>query len=219
MTADRFDGFPASGAGTVIPNVFFTRVLPQLSNADALLAFLWLSRLVQAKPGEIRAITADEIWHEDGAAAAFERLGSGQAGLSAGLQACLQARALLSVHSAGQGREVTHYFANTPQSRSAIARIRAGELQIRSESVVVDEPGRYAPAPVIRLYESRIGTVSPFVGKRLAETAAKYPLAWIEDAVNEAAPNSPRNWRNVELILESWERRGRAYEASGNHPR
>ena len=219
MNADRFEGFPSSGAGTVIPNLFFARVLPALPDADALLAYLWVSQLVQARRAEVRAVTRNEIWAAEGAAAAFERLGCGEIGLQRGLDACRAARVLLSLETAGPGGEVTHYFVNTPQSRSAIARIRAGELQLREASVVVDQLRAAPPAPLIRLYESRIGTVSSFVGKRLAATAARYPLDWIEDAVEEAAPNSPRNWRNVELILENWERRGRAYEASGRHPR
>jgi DnaD/phage-associated family protein len=215
MSADRFEGFPGSGAATAIPNVFFARVLPELSDADAMLAFLWVSKLAQAMRGEVRCITADDIWADDGAAAAFERLGSGRPGIADGLAACEKARALVSVEGAGPGGRTLHYFVNNPPSRKVIGRVLAGQLQLPGAGAVPAASPRAASPLVFRLYEEHFGTITPFVGERLMDVAARYPDAWIEDAVREAALVQARNWRYVERILERWTQEGRIHETPG----
>jgi DnaD/phage-associated family protein len=215
MSADRFEGFPGSGTATAIPNVFFARVASELPDTNALLAFLWASKIVQGRRGEVRCATPDDIWADDGAAAAFERLGSGRPGLVDGLAACETAKALFSVEAAGPGGRTLHYFVNNPASRKVVGRVLAGELQLPGAGAVPAAAPRAASPLVFRLYEEHFGTITPFVGERLMDVAARYPEAWIEDAVREAALVQARNWRYVERILERWTQEGRIHETPG----
>ena len=66
MSEDAFGGFPGIARGTVIPNVFFTAVLPRFTAPGDLLAFLWLSRAVQEQRGEVRFVTAAQLWRFEG---------------------------------------------------------------------------------------------------------------------------------------------------------
>jgi DnaD/phage-associated family protein len=215
MSADRFEGFPASGAATAIPNVFFARVLPELPDANAVLAFLWVNKLAQSSRGEVRCATADDIWADDGAATAFERLAGGRQGLVDGLAACEKAHALLSVEATGPGGRTFYYFVDNPRSRKVAGRVLAGELQLPAASAVPAAAPRAASPLVFRLYEEHFGTITPFVGDRLMDVAARYPEAWIEEAVREAALVQARNWRYVERILERWTQEGRIHETPG----
>lgn len=213
--AERFDGFPALARSTAIPNLFFAAVLPALEEPGALLAFLWASRLIQEQRGDARFVTAEQVWAEPGAAASFDALGGGRSGLDAGLRACRDARALLSLEIASPEGVVAIYFVNNAAARRAIARARAGDLELRPEAAVL--PGYEAPARpgIFRLYEDHIGTITPLMGERLMEAEATYPEDWIEDAFREAAELNARSWRYIERILANWAEEGRPHETSG----
>jgi DnaD/phage-associated family protein len=217
MSGDRFEGFASASTATAIPNLFFSRVLPELSGPDAVLAFLWLTKVTQAMKGTVRCATADDIWVEDGAPAVFEALGSGRPGLDAGLDECAAKKALAVLDMAGAGGPSRHFFVNNPESRRTIARIRAGELQVRPSAIPSErEPAPSAPT-IFKLYEEHFGTITPFVGDRLLEVARTYPELWVEEAVREAALTQAKNWRYVERVLERWTREGRTHETPGRN--
>ena len=156
-----FTGFPGIGKGTVVPNLFFSSVLPRLETPGALLAFLWVARLTQEKRGHERFVTAAEIWGQPDARKSFETLAGGQQGLDTGLAACLQVRALLALSLKAAAVNEDVYFTNDPISRRTIARARAGELSLKLESIVVPlEPAEKRPG-IFRLYEEHIGTITP----------------------------------------------------------
>ena len=217
MSADRFEGFASSSTATAIPNLFFSRVLPTLSGPDALLAFLWLGKVTQAIKGAVRCATADDIWADDGAAAAFEALGSGRSGLDAGLDECADKKALAVLDMAGAGGHSRHYFVNTPESRRTIARIRAGELHVRPSAITSERESAPSAPTIFKLYEEHFGTITPFVGDRLLEVSRTYPEAWVEEAVRAAALAQAKNWRYVERVLDRWTREGRTYETAGRN--
>ncbi len=210
-----FTGFPGIGKGTVVPNLFFSAVLPRLTSPGALLAFLWVSRLVQEKRGTERFVTASEIWEQPAARESFETLAAGEKGLNAGLEECVELGALLALALKGAGSTDTVYFANEPASRRAVARARAGEVQLvpRTIAVAIESPGQ-RPG-IFRLYEETIGTITPIVGDRLVEAQDRYPADWIEDAFREAAELNARNWRYIETILRNWAEEGRPHETPG----
>ncbi|WP_343388311.1 hypothetical protein [Candidatus Amarobacter glycogenicus] len=115
-----FTGFPGIGKATAIPNLFFSAVLPRLESPDALLAFLWVSRLAQAQRGEARCASAAVIWAEPAARASFEAFGGGKAGLDSGLARCLELRALIAIRLRGAGVDEAVYFPNDPVSRRTV---------------------------------------------------------------------------------------------------
>lgn len=212
---DTFNGFPGIGGGTMLPNLFFLAILPKLQDPGDLLAFLWVSQLVQQQRGEARFVTADEIWAQEPARDSFQKLAGGRAALERGLGRCTSLGALLALRLSGEARENTVYFVNNPPSRRAVARARAGALQLRPAAVALPVPaGTDESRPdIFRLYEENIGTITPLIGERLLAATDDYPPAWIEDAFREAAELNRRNWRYIERILQNWAQEGRGDEA------
>jgi DNA replication protein len=212
--SEEFAGFPGVARATAIPNVFFASVLPRMVNAGELLAFLWVSRLVQDQRGEARFVTADQVWAEPGAAQSFAAMGRGREGLEQGLRGCAQLGALLALRVAGSAGETDVFFVNNPQSRRAVARARAGELSLRPETIAYEAPLEQRPG-IFRLYEDHIGTITPMVAEKLIQAAERYPPEWVEEAFREAAELNARSWRYVERILKNWDEEGRGHEAAG----
>lgn len=214
MSEDAFGGFPGIARGTVIPNVFFTAVLPRFTAPGDLLAFLWLSRAVQEQRGDARFVTTAQLWRFEGTAASFEAIGGGRAGFDRGIASCVEAGAAIAVELTSKDGEETALFVNNPGSRRAVARARSGELLLRPETAVRALPPTARPG-IFRLYEENIGTITPMVGERLLEAVDTYPAEWIEDAFREAAELNRRNWRYVERILQNWAQEGRGNETAG----
>lgn len=215
--APPFGGFAGIGRATAIPNAFFAGALPAMRAPGDLLAFLWTARLVQDQRGEARFVTAAQVWAAPGAADSFERLADGRASLERGLAACAELGVLLALHLDGGGERETVYFVNNPASRRAVARARAGELELRPDALVREPPRQRAP-DIFLLYEEHIGTITPMVGERLLAAAERFPAHLIEAAFREAAERNARNWRYVERILERWAEEGHAHEAPGQDP-
>lgn len=209
-----FEGFPGIGKATAIPNTFYSAVLPAMREPGALLAFLWVARLVQDQQGDARFLTADQVWAVPDAASTFEALAAGRESLEQGLASCVELGALLSLDLAGGGRQETVYFVNNPASRRAVARARGGDLELRPGAIA------YEPQPVRRpniyhLYEEHIGTITPLVAERLLVAAEEYPPHLIESAFREAAERNIRNWKYIERMLQNWSEGNQAHEASG----
>ena len=212
-----FGGFAGIGRATAIPNAFFAGALPAMREPGELLAFLWTARLAQEQRGEARFVTADQVWAAPGAADSFERIADGRAALERGLAACAELGALLALDLADGGERETVYFVNTPDSRRAVVRARAGELELRPGAFASEAPRERAP-DIFLLYEEHVGTITPMVGERLLAAAERFPAYQIEAAFREAAERNVRNWRYVERILERWAEEGHAHEAPGQDP-
>lgn len=210
-----FTGFPGVARATAIPNLYFSTVLPQARSVDELLSFLWLSHFVQAMRGEIRFASADDVWAQEGAQQSFEALGSGRAGVDAGLAANVESGAVLGLRLTSEVGEETLYFVNNPASQRAVGRARAGELRLKPGAVPVPIPVESRPG-VFRLYEENIGTITPLIGERLLDAVDRYPAAWIVEAVTTAAELNVRNWRYIERILERWSQEGRDEGTEGD---
>ena len=218
MTAfEPFDGFPGIAQATVIPNLFFNAVLPDLRGPESLLAFLWVSHFTQVQKGEARFATAVEIWASAAARRSFIAIGGGKDGLDRGLADCTERGALIVVQLQGPEGAERVYFVNNPGSRRAVTRARAGELTLRPATVAMEVPMEARPG-IFRMYEEHIGTITPFVGERLLAAAEQYPPEWLEQAFRESAELNIRNWRYIERILEKWDREGRGSETAGGDP-
>ncbi|GIW13604.1 MAG: primosomal replication protein N [Tepidiforma sp.] len=213
-----FEGFPGIGKATAIPNLFFTAVLPRLEEPGDLLAFLWVARLVQELPAEPRCVSAEDVWAHEPARISFETLARGRPSLEAGLARCLQLRALLALEARTGASAEAVYFINNPASRRAIARLRAGQLQLRPGVSVAPLRAPEERPGIFRLYEEHIGTITPLIAEKLVEAEAAYPPDWIEDAFREAAELNVRNWRYIQRMLENWALEGRPHETPGRDP-
>jgi DNA replication protein len=213
-----FSGFAGIAKATAIPNVFFTTVLPDLEQPAELLAFLWLARFSQDRSIEARFATASELLVFPGVQAAFEHLGGGIEALEPALDSLARRHVLLALDITGPAGPERLYFVNTPAARRAVARARAGDLQLRPTSIVLPPTAGEDRPNIFRLYEEQIGTITPMVGDRLIEAEERYPREWVEDAFREAAELNVRSWRYIERILLRWAEEGRAYETAGRDP-
>ena len=207
---EAFPGFPALSRATAIPNVFFATALPDITDPAELLAFLWVSQMVQARRAEPRYVDADELWASGPVRRSFEHLGGGQSGLERGLAAAADRGLLLVLRVRAGGNVRRLYFVNNPSSQRVVARARTGEAPVVPGSMLEQREDVSARPGIFRLYEENVGTITPLVGERLVGAAERYPAEWIEDAFREAAELNVRNWRYVERMLQTWEREGRA---------
>ncbi len=202
--SEEFTGFPALTKATPIPHAFFTRVLPRMRSTAALLAFLWVARLLAERRAPQALVTAEEIRRNESASISFAQLA--HESIEEGLRECVELGALLAAEVVGEEGVVVGYTLNTEANRRWLARIRAGGERPRRQHVrPLDLPSR---PDIFRLYEENIGLLTPLVAERLLDAAGRYPPEWIEAAFREAAERNIRNWRYVERILERWAEEG-----------
>lgn len=213
MSIPAFSGFPGIGRATAIPNLFFETVLPTLASPAAVLAFLWVARLVQERDADARCVSAADVWASAAARRTFENIAGGRPGLETGLEQCVASGALLALESTRTGAAETLFYVNNPPSRRSLARMRSGQAALGAVTAPA-EPDRPARPHLFRLYEDHIGTITPLVADRLTEIAEAHPAEWIEDAFREAALRGVRNLRYVERILENRVQEGRASEGT-----
>jgi DnaD/phage-associated family protein len=104
---------------------------------------------------------------------------------------------------------------NTEAGRRLLARIASGAEAAAGGGVVVTPEPAALPSRPAQVYEQEIGLLTPAVTAALAEAEAKYPPAWIVDAIRLAVLNNARSWRYAEAILRRWETEGRDDESAG----
>lgn len=208
--AEEFVGFPRGARATAIPNLFFTSLLPHISDEAELRVTLYAFYALGRKRGYPRFITYDELAADRALVTALAPLPGGAAvALRRGLAAAVRRGTLLLARS--QGREV--YALNSEEGRRAAA--QAGHIAAASGS-----RGAAAPEPptIFALYEENIGPLSPIIGQELAEAQEQYPQEWIEAAFREAAALNKRSWRYILRILQRWQAEGPDYEKPGRDP-
>lgn len=203
-----FAGFRGGAHATVIPNAFFTEVLPAIDDPVELLvstyAFYALSR---RRAGE-RWLTAAGLTAEMPLRRALRGLGRTDAGdaVVAALDAAAARGTLVR-----DGSVPARYAINSPAGRRILAIPAAVETDpIRERDL--------EPPNIYTLYEEAIGTVSPLIADELRAAEEEYPPAWIEAAFREAAAQNRRSWRYVGRILERWRDEGRYDATVGRDP-
>lgn len=212
MSKSFFGGFPARAPQTPIPNLFFSRLLPEMTDPTE----LWLSLLVMyslsRRRDYPRFITYRELLADPLVQRTMAAHQCDEPALRRALNAALERRTFLSLVLKTEREEEELVFLNTETDRRAIARIQSGELSLGRP---LPEPGPLSRPPVpsiYALYEENIGTLSPLVIEELKEAEERYPAEWIEAAFKEAMSLNKRSWRYIQRILERWAREGRPDE-------
>jgi DnaD/phage-associated family protein len=205
----RFEGFPAGALATTIPNLFFTAVLPHISDPAELVVSLYFFFAHGRKKGQPRFLTYAELAADHVLAAALDSLGEGA--LGRGLNAAVERGTLLRV-DAGQAQEL--YFLNTPAGRRAAAAIEADEQELGRLLPRATEPPEVKPN-IFELYEQNIGPLTPMVAEYLKDAEEQYPADWFEPAFQRAVENNKRSWSYIAAILRRWEAEGPDYEKAG----
>jgi len=211
----RFEGFPAGALATAIPNLFFTAVLPRISDPAELVVSLYFFFAHGRKKGQPRFLTYAELAADHVLAAALDSLG--EDALRRGLDAAVERGTLLRLDAepaAQEGQAQELYLLNTAAGRREAAAIEAGEQGVGQ--ILAPPPEPHEPKPnIFELYEQNIGPLMPMVAEYLKDAEKEYPADWFEPAFQRAVAQNVRRWSYIAAILRQWKEKGPDYEKVG----
>jgi DnaD/phage-associated family protein len=212
-----FTGFPPSAEGTIIPNLFFSRVLPEMDSTAELVVsgyFFFAQGLAHGR--RPRFVTQRELAADATLVRSLAKLcgGDGQEALRSGLESAVRRGTLARARVKGGEPGEWAYVVNTPANRRALE--EAGGVGAGIEPL---PPAEVRPGPdIFSLYEENIGPITPLAAEQLAEAEAGYPAEWIREAFREAVSLNKRNWRYISSILRRWQSEGPDYEKPERDP-
>jgi len=215
---EQFKGFPAKMQFTPLPNLFFSALLPQISDITELKVTLYLLATLYRKRGYPRFVSLEELL---GSASLMRSLsqadGSPAETLVGALEMATKRGTILHLVLDKGGATEDVYLLNTESGRETVAKIQRGELSLpglkaRGQGYLDTEE----PPDIFTLYEQNIGMLTPIIAEELKEAERLYPADWIMDAVREAVTQNRRKWSYISAILERWSSEGRE---SGAHRR
>ena len=215
----QFEGFPARMQFTPIPNLFISKLLPQIEDINELKVTLHIFRAVYGKRGYPRFVTRKDLITDPGIIRSLDaKTDESEKLLSNALDMAVKRGTILSLELDRDEKPEELYFINTENDRKALEKIRNGEIVLEGL-----KPGKRthvaqsaAPPDIFTLYEENIGMLNPLIAEWLKEAENLYPESWIRDAIKEAVSLNKRNWRYIDRILENWSAEGRA---DGTHKR
>ncbi len=208
----QFTGFPTRMQFTPIPNLFFSTLLPQISDMAELKITLHIFSALYRKKGYPRCVSYREL----AGIPSLMRSLTGAAGppaevLRRALAMAAKRGTILHIALDRDGGAEDIYFLNTESDRKTMARIQNGDLSLaspgtggNSDAAIMEQPD------IFTLYEENIGMLTPLISEELSQAERLYPAGWITDAIKEAVSLNKRNWRYISRILERWWQEGRS---------
>jgi DNA replication protein len=205
-----FSGFPPGRINTtLIPNTFFSELLPTIDHLGELKVTLYAFWALGKKDGPFRYLQKVEMEQDPILLSALNEPGlSAIESLEDSLERAVARGTLLrATLTFSQGEEV-FYFINSFKGRAAIKAINDGKW----------EPSRDHGAPIkldvelpniFTLYEHNIGPLTPMIADILRDAEDTFPQSWIEEAMEIAVQNNVRKWSYISAILEDWQNRGK----------
>jgi len=216
---EQFKGFPARTQYTPIPNVFFSRLMPQINNIAELKTTLHIFRLLYGKRGYPRFTTYRELLSDKSLMSSLQegKQPSDQV-LGDAVDMAVKRGTILHIVLDMDGTPEDVYFLNTESDRRAVTKIKNGELVLAGlKSVGESHADIETKSPdIFALYEQNIGMLTPMIAEELREAEKLYPEAWIRDAIKEATKQSIHKWSYISAILERWAAEGKR---DGTHKR
>ena len=207
----KFQGFPTGRTRfTPLPDLFFSQVLPQIDDLAELKITLHVLWLLNRKKGYPRCVSLPELAADGVLLSGLHGPGENPTDLlHQGLNRAVQRGTLLGLVSRTEDGDAPWYFANTPQGRNAVQKIRRGQLSLPETGMLVEPRIAVERPNIFQLYEQNIGLLQPIIAEQLQEAEDTYPAEWIEEAFTIAAEQNVRNWRYVRAILDRWVAEGR----------
>jgi len=209
---EQFKGFPAKMQFTAVPNFFFSRLLPQISDIAELKTTLHIFQTLYHKRGYPRFTTYKELLGNKSLMSSFK--GAARPPdevLRHALEMAAKRGTILHVVLDRDGTAEDIYFLNTESDRQVMAKIQNGELSL--SGLKAKQP-TYVEAEeqpdIFTLYEQNIGMLTPMIADELRDAEQLYPQIWIRDAIKEAVSLNKRNWRYIAKILERWSAEGKS---------
>ncbi len=214
----EFNGFPARMEFTPVPNIFLSKLLPEITDIAELKVTLHIFRLLYYKKGYPQFITFNELSSDVSLMASMEKTGKqSEETLRHTLESAKQRKTILHIAIEDGNREDI-YLLNTETNREIVEKIKNGEIhltgletkRVSPEVITEKQPNIFA------LYEENIGLLNPMIAEELRDAEKTYPESWIKDAIKEAVNAGKRNWRYISAILEHWATEGKS---DGTHLR
>jgi DNA replication protein len=214
MSSGAFGGFRSGSRATVVPNVFFTSLFPQIGSPAELYVCCYLFFVFGRKRSGQPCTSASELLQERPLLDALRRVSEDpERALREGLAHALRRGMLLKVRGTNGAED--GYVLNTESAGRQ--RQEPGRAQ-EDDAALADtggSPSSQERPNIYTLYEQNIGSLMPLLIDDLDEAEQAYPAEWIEAAFREAVANNRRSWRYISRILERWSIEGPNYEASG----
>jgi DNA replication protein len=214
----QFNGFPVKMKYTPLPDIFFSSVLPEITDLAELKVTLHIIQILYPKRGYPKFVTYRELLNDVALLRGLNGLrNKPEIVLQEALKQATERGTILHAELNRHDTAEDIYLLNTETDRQAVAKIQSGELklvglQIREIPATVPEE----QPDIFNLYENNIGMLTPMVADELRDAEKLYPADWIRDAIKEATVNNKRNWRYISRILERWTTEGKS---DGTHRR
>jgi len=211
----QFSGFPARMEFTPVPNVFFSRLLSQISDIAELKTTLHIFWSLYHKRGYPRFVTHSELLGNTSLMSSLKGGAKSPAEvLRNALELAIRRGTVLHVVVDRDGTPEDVYFLNTESDSQIVNKIRDGEFRLpglKAAGQAYIEPEEQPD--IFTLYEQNIGMLTPMIAEELKEAEKHYPEAWIRDAIKEAVNQNKRRWNYISAILERWSAEGKGYGA------
>ena len=224
-----FIGFPdVKMKPTIIPDVFFTDLLPLVDDLAELKLTLHCFWLLNEQEGALKylrgeALRTDTILLRSLNLASDLR--TSQQTLADALQRAVARNTLLKLEietddpaAAGGKKTEDWYFINTVKGRQTLALVRQGKLG-ELQAAIPDEARLKVERPnIFVLYEQNVGLMTPLIADQLRDMEKSYPPDWIDEVFTIAVSRNKRSLRYIQAILKRWETEGkdeRTHEETG----
>ncbi len=209
---EQFRGFPAKMQFTPLPNLFFSSLLPQISDIIELKTTLHIFWSLYGKRGYPRFTTYQELLSNKSLMSGLKEAAQSPAeALRQALEMATKRGTILHMILDRDGVPEDIYFLNTKSDRQVMAKIQNGELILSGLKAEGQADIETEELPdIFTLYEQNIGMLTPMIAEELREAEKLYPETWIRDAIKAAVNQNKRKWSYISAILERWSAEGRS---------
>ena len=195
---------------TPLPNLFFSRLLPQITDIAELKITLHIFWALYPKKGYPRFVTYQELLGNTSLVSSLKETSRPPDEiLRNALEMATRRGTILHIALDRDGVAEDVYFLNSESDRQAVARIKSGELHLSGLKMGQAYTETEELSDIFTLYEQNIGMLTPMIADELNEAEKLYPVSWIKDAIKEAVNLNKRNWQYIARILEHWSSEGR----------
>ncbi len=196
---------------TPLPNIFFSALLPQISDIAELKTTLHILGALYRKRGYPRFVTHGELLSNKSLIISLSEMAAPpEQVLHNALEMATRRGTLLHLVLDNDSVTEDAYFLNTESNKQVIAKIQSGELRLpglrAKETAYVDTA---EPPDIFTLYEQNIGMLTPMIADELRQAEKVYPESWIRDAIKEAVNQNIRKKSYILAILERWSTEGK----------
>ncbi|MBX3014484.1 MAG: DnaD domain protein [Caldilineaceae bacterium] len=220
MKAMGFVGFPdVKMKAVVIPDLFFTDLLPQIDDLAELKLTLHCFWLLNEQSGEFRYLRGEDLRQDTTllqSLALDNELHTPLAVLTQALERAVARNTLLRLeiefpdaNTPEQMLVEDWYFMNTAKGRQTLALVRQGKLQELQSAIPEEARLRIERPNIFVLFEQNINLMTPLIAEQLRDLEKTYPPPWIEEAFDIAVSRNKRSLRYIQAILKRWETEGK----------